>query len=53
MEEPAVSDEENINKLQSTVELLVFDDKKELLDLIKGFRDKVDKDFTNVVYKRW
>ena len=49
MEEPAVSDEEMINKLiQSVVEFLVSHDKKELLDLLKDFKDE---HFSNVVYK--
>ena len=31
--------------IQSTVELLVSHDKKELLNLLKDFRDEVDEDF--------
>ena len=52
MEEPAVSDEEKDNKLiQSAVEFLISHDKKELLDVLKEFKDEGYEDFINAVYK--
>ena len=52
-EEPdSVPDEEQINKLiQSTLEFLISHDEKETLDLFKEFKDDVDEDFINDVYK--